>query len=59
MSFALEMMNFALKMTGPTGNYIMQSVGMARWGNHSKIVEILLFCEHPDIEVPTPGNMYT
>eukprot|EP01043_Picozoa_sp_COSAG02_P042055 COSAG02_NODE_3541_length_6588_cov_11.433349_5_plen_1037_part_01 len=36
-------------------NYIMQSTGMSRWGNHAKIVEILNFCEHPDLEVQRHG----
>jgi hypothetical protein len=36
-------------------NFIMQSTGMSRWGNHSKIIEILNFCEHADIEVQRHG----
>jgi hypothetical protein len=36
-------------------NYIMQAKGMYRWGNHSKIVEILNLCEHHDIEIQRAG----
>jgi len=36
-------------------NHIMQSTGMSRWSNHAKIVELLRFCEHPDVEIQRHG----
>lgn len=32
-------------------NVLMRAVGLARWGHHARIVEIVGFCRHPDIEI--------
>ena len=43
--------NFVSVWINKYKNFIMQSTGMYRWGNHAKIVELLNFCEHPDVEI--------
>lgn len=39
------------KIVQSNRNALMRANGMARWGHHAKIAEILGFCRHPDLEI--------